>query len=251
MNRTSMKLTLMLAATLAATIGCSSKNYVRQQTTPLINKTNELDDLTAKNSRDIKDVDQRAQAGIQAVQARAAEVDQKALAAGSEADKAQLSANGATQRVDVLTNAVLNLDNYRPVVETAVHFGFDKDNLTKDAKEAIDQLAASVATTKGYIITVEGATDSVGSSEYNYDLSQRRAKAVIQYLAAEKSVPAYKIYLIGLGKDKPVETNKTPGGRAKNRRVDIHLMTNTGTGTTPAQAPSNPTPTASANPPSL
>src|SRR5450759_1648419 len=89
MNRTS--LTLMLAATLVATIGCTSKNYVRQQTTPLINKTNELDDLTAKNSRDIKDVDQRAQPGIQAVQARAAEVAPKALAAGSEADKAQLS----------------------------------------------------------------------------------------------------------------------------------------------------------------
>ena len=248
---TSLTLTLMLAATLVASIGCTTKNYVRQQTTPLINKTNELDDLTAKNSKDIKDVDQRAQAGIQAVQAKAAEVDQKALVAGSEADKAQLSANTASQRVDTLTNAVVNLDNYRPVVETAVHFGFNKDNLTKEAKEAIDQLAASVATTKGYIITVEGATDSVGSSEYNYDLSQRRADAVIQYLAAEKGVPAYKIYLIGLGKDKPVESNKTRDGRAKNRRVDIRLMTNTGDATTPAQAPSNQTPTASANPPSL
>jgi len=248
MNRTS--LTLMLAATMVASLGCTTKNYVRQQTTPLINKTNELDDMTAKNSKEIKDVDSRSQAGIQAVQARAAEVDQKAVAAGSEADKAQLAANGASQRVDVLTNAVVNLDNYRPVVETAVHFGFNRDNLTKDAKEAIDQLAASVATTKGYIITVEGATDAVGSSEYNYDLSQRRANAVIQYLAAEKSVPAYKIYLIGLGKDKPVETNKTRDGRAKNRRVDIRLMTNTGAGTTPAQTPSNPAPSASATPPS-
>src|SRR5450755_3168503 len=249
MNRTS--LTLMLAATLAASIGCTTKNYVRQQTTPLINKTNELDDMTAKNSRDIRDVDQRAQAGIQAVQAKATEVDQKALAAGSEADKAQQSANNATQRVDTLTNAVINLDNYHPVVETAVHFGFNRDNLTKEAKEAIDELAASVAGTKGYIITVEGATDSVGSSDYNYDLSQRRANAVIQYLAAEKSVPAYKIYLIGLGKDKPVESNKTRDGRAKNRRVDVRLMTNTGTGSTPAETPSTTTPTASSNPPSL
>src|SRR5271168_4202372 len=247
MTRTS--LIICLAVSMAATVGCASKNYVKQETTPLINKTNELDDLTAKNSKDIKDVDQRAQAGIQAVQAKAAEVDQKALAAGSEADKAQLSANAATQRVDALTNAVVNLDNYRPVVETAVHFGFNKDNLTKDAKEAIDQLAASVATTKGYIITVEGATDSVGSSEYNYDLSQRRANAVIQYLAAEKNVPGYKIYLIGLGKDKPVESNKTADGRAKNRRVDIRLMTNTGTGNNPAQAPA-PSPSATATPPS-
>jgi hypothetical protein len=73
---------------------------------------------------------------------------------------------------------------------------------------------------------------------------------VIQYLAAEKSVPAYKIYLIGLGKDKPVDSNKTADGRAKNRRVDIRLMTNIGADTTtPAQAPaSNPSPTANANP---
>jgi OOP family OmpA-OmpF porin len=235
MNRTS--LTLMLAATLVASIGCTTKKYVRQETTPLINKTNTLDDMTAKNSHDIKDVDQRAQSGIQAVQARAAEVDQKALAAGTEADKAQTAANGATQRVDTLTNTVVNLDNYRPVVETAVHFGFNKDNLTKEAREAIDQLAASVATTKGYIITVEGATDSIGGADYNYNLSERRANAVIQYLAAEKSVPAYKIYLIGLGKDKPVESNKTPDGRAKNRRVDIRLMTNTTGSDTPAQTP--------------
>jgi outer membrane protein OmpA-like peptidoglycan-associated protein len=252
MNPTSFKMTLLLAATLVASVGCTTKNYVRQQTTPLINKTNELDDLNAKNSKDLKDVDQRAQTGIQAVQAKAAEVDQKALAAGSEADKAQLSANGATQRVDALTNTVVNLDNYRPVVETAVHFGFNKDNLTKDAKEAIDQLATSVASTKGYIITVEGATDSVGSSEYNYDLSQRRANAVIQYLAAEKNVPGYKIYLIGLGKDKPVESNKTADGRAKNRRVDIRLMTNTGAGTTtPPQTPSTTTGAAATTPPSL
>ena len=243
-----ISLTLMLALAVAASIGCTTKNYVRQQTTPLINKTNELDDLTAKNSKDIKDVDQRAQAGVQAVQAKATEVDQKALAAGSSADKAQMAANSAAQRVDTLTNAVVNLDNYKPVVETSVHFGFNRDNLTKEAKEAIDQLAASVATTKGYIITVEGATDSVGSADYNYELSQRRANAVIQYLAAEKSVPAYKIYLIGLGKDKPVDSNSTRDGRAKNRRVDIRLMTNTENGT---QTPSQQTPTASANPPSL
>jgi OOP family OmpA-OmpF porin len=256
MNRTLP--TLMLVAVLAATLGCSSKNYVRQQTTPLINKTNELDDLTAKNTRDIKDVDQRSQAGIEGVQARAAEVDKKALAAGSQADQAQQMASSATQRVDLLTNAVVNLDNYHPVAETSVLFGFDKDNLTKAAKEELDNLATNVSSTKGYIVTVEGATDSVGSEEYNYDLSQRRANSVIQYLAAEKNIPAHKIYLIGLGKDKPVESNKTSEGRAKNRRVEVRLMTNT-TGTnanpTPSGTSANPAPNSNqsatgANPPS-
>jgi OOP family OmpA-OmpF porin len=239
-------LTLMLAFVVAASIGCTTKNYVRQQTTPLVNKTNELDDLTAQNSKAIKDVDQRAQSGIQTAQNAANQADQKALAAGQSADKAQMAANTAAQRVDTLTNTVVNLDNYRSVAETSVHFGFNKDNLTKEARESIDQLAESVASTKGYIITVEGATDSVGGADYNYELSQRRADAVIQYLASEKNIPAYKIYLIGMGKDKPVETNKTSAGRAKNRRVDIRLMTNTGSGTD-----TQGTPSATANPPSM
>lgn len=235
MNRTS--LTLALAVTLAASVGCASKNYVRQQTTPLINKTNELDDMTAKNSHDIKDVDSRAQAGIQQVNAKTDAADQKAQAAGQQADQAQTLANNASQRVDSLSNAVANLDNYRVVDQTSVLFGFNKDNLTKDAKAALDQLAGNVSNTKGYIVTVEGGTDSVGNGDYNYALSERRANAVIQYLASQHNVPAYKIYLIGLGKDKPVDSNKTREGRAKNRRVDVRLMTNTAEGNAPAQAP--------------
>ncbi len=237
MTRTS--LIVLLALTTAATVGCSSKKYVRQETTPLINKTNELDDLTAKNTNAIKDVDARAQAGIQQVNAKTTEVEQKAQSAAQQAGQAQTSADNAVHRVDSLTNTVANLDNYRVVTETSVHFGFDKDNLTKKAQEALDQLANDVPNTKGYIITVEGGTDSVGNQEYNYGLSERRADSVIQYLASKHSIPAHKIYLVGLGKDKPVDDNKTRDGRAKNRRVDVRLMTNTVEGSTPA-ATTNP-----------
>src|SRR2546429_7702584 len=247
MNRTS--LTFLLVLSMAATVGCSSKNYVKQQTTPLINKTNELDDLTAKNSRDIKDVDARAQAGIQAVNTKTAEVEQKAQSAGQNAASAQQMADAANNRVGLLTNTVANLDNYHVVAETSVHFGFNKDNLTPKAKEALDQMATDIQNAKGYIIAVEGGADSVGPADYNYDLSQRRADSVIQYLASEHQVPAHKIYLIGLGKDKPVESNKTAQGRAKNRRVDVRLMTNTSAGETPAQAPAaNPSANPSTNP---
>lgn len=235
MNRTS--LIVLLASSMAATVGCASKNYVRQETTPLINKTNELDDLTAKNTNAIKDVDARAQAGIQQVNTKAAEVDQKAQAASQQAGDAQTLADNAVHRVDSLQNTVANLDNYRVVTETSVHFGFDKDTLTKTAKEALDQLSNDVPNTKGYIVTVEGGTDSVGGADYNYGLSERRANAVIQYLASQHSVPAHKIYLVGLGKDKPVDSNKTRDGRAKNRRVDVRLMTNSVDNATPAQQP--------------
>jgi OmpA-OmpF porin, OOP family len=238
MTRTS--LTVLLALTMATTLGCASKNYVRQQTTPLINKTNELDDMTAKNSRDIKDVDARAQAGIEQAENKAADANQKALAAGQQATQAQTLADNATRRVDTLQATVANLDNYHVVTETAVNFGFDKDNLTQDAKAALDHFAGDVANAKGYIITVEGGTDSTGPADYNYQLSQRRADSVIQYLAAQHNIPVHKIYLIGLGKDKPVDSNKTREGRAKNRRVDVRLMTN-GTATeTPAAQTATP-----------
>ena len=239
MNRAS--LALALAVSMAATVGCASKKYVKEQTTPIINKTNELDDLTAQNSKAIKDVDARAQAGIQDVNTRASAADQKAQAAGQQASQAQQLADNAVHRVGVLTDAVANLDNYKIVSETAVHFGFDKDFLTKQAKDELDKMAGSVPNTKGYIITVEGGTDSVGPADYNYSLSERRADSVIQYLSSKYNIPAHKIYLIGLGKDKPVEPNKTREGRAANRRVDVRLITNT-TGAAPQQPSATPAP---------
>ncbi len=225
MNRLSA-FALVLAASLPFSVGCATKKYVRNETAPVINKVNELDDLTAKNTRDIRDVDTRAQQGIQSVQAKAAAADQKAMAAGQSADQAQNLANTAANRADSLTGTVANLDNYRPVVETSVHFGFDKFELTSKAKKALDELGAELPNAKHYIVVVDGNTDSVGSANYNYILSKRRADSVIHYLVTKYNLPAYKIYIIGLGKDQPMASNSSTAGRAKNRRVDVRLMTN-------------------------
>jgi OmpA-OmpF porin, OOP family len=219
-------ITVVLAGVVVFNAGCSTKKYVRNQTAPLINKTNELDDITAKNSKDIKDVDTRAQQGIQSVNEKTAAADQKAVAAGQTADQAQQVASAASTRVETLTNTVANLDNYRPVAETSVHFAFDKAMLTKKAKQALDQLAGDIPNTKGYVVEIEGGTDSVGSPDYNYKLSERRAQAVIQYLAQNYNIPAHKIYVIGLGEDKKVAPNNSASGRAQNRRVDVRLLTN-------------------------
>jgi outer membrane protein OmpA-like peptidoglycan-associated protein len=217
---------LIVVVAVGLTTGCATKNYVRQQVTPLVNKTDELDQMTAKNSRDIRDVDARAQAGIQDVQAKAAAADQKAQTAGQQADQAQSLASQTATGVNRLTGVVSNLDNYQSVVDTSVHFGFDRAELTAKAKEALDELGAEVAKQKHYIIEVEGGTDSVGDAAYNYQLSQRRADAVIQYLVTNYQIPAYRIYVIGLGKDKPASSNKTSEGRSDNRRVEVRLMTN-------------------------
>jgi len=225
MNMKSSLVVVLSGASLMFSAGCATKNYVRQQTQPMIDKANQLDDLTAKNTHDIRDADTRAQQGIQGASQKASEADQKAMDARGRADQAQTLASQAGSRIDMLSNQVANLDNYSPVVETSVHFAFDKADLKPKAKEALDQLLAEIPNTKGYLVVVEGDTDSVGPATYNYKLSERRAEAVIQYLA-EKNVPAHKIYLIGLGKDKYAAPNTTAEGRAKNRRVEVRLMSN-------------------------
>ncbi len=230
MNRFSA-LAVLVAASLPFTAGCASKNYVRNEVTPTVNKVNELDDLTAKNTRDIRSTDQKAQQGIQQANQAASQADEKALAAGKSADQAQQAANQAGTRVTSLAGTVENLDNYKQVSDATVLFGFDKAVLTKKEKADLDQFAQQIQGAKHYIVQVEGYTDSVGAADYNYQLSQRRADAVIQYLASKYDVPAYKIFLIGLGKDNPVAQNTSAKGRAQNRRVDVRLMSNNATET--------------------
>jgi OmpA-OmpF porin, OOP family len=225
MNRYSV-LAVLVAGSLPFTVGCSTKKYVRNQTTPIINNVNELDDQTAKNTRDIRDVNDRAQQGIAQVNSKADAAEQKAQSAGQAADQANQNATTASNRVTSLAGTVENLDNYKPVTETTVQFGFDKSQLTRKDKQTLDGFASQLSSQKHYIVQVEGYTDSTGPADYNYQLSQKRADAVIQYLAQKYQVPAYKIFLIGLGKDNPVAQNTSASGRAQNRRVDVRLMAN-------------------------
>ena len=208
------------------TVGCSTKNYVRSQTTPIIQQTNELDSKTAADHRDIVDTDERAKTGIAGAQSAANTADQHALAAGQSADAANHSAHEAYNRVDSLSGVVANLDNYKQLSDVNVTFAFDKYVLTASDKKQLDDMAASLTSARGYILEVTGGTDTVGDAAYNYQLSQRRADAVVNYLSSKYNIPPHKFYLIGIGKDQQVASDSTAAGRAKNRRVDIKLMSN-------------------------
>ena len=246
-------LPVLAIGVLALAAGCASKTYVKQQTAPIVNKVDELDVQTGQTTRGIHDLDQRSQQGIQGVDAKASTADRKARGARQQADEAQQLASNANNGVNDLSNQVINLDNYHPVTEAAVHFGFDKADLSAKDKQQLDQIGAEIPNVRGYIVQIEGRTDSVGNPDYNYGLSQRRAAAVTQYLASMYNVPAHKVFVIGFGKDAPVEANKTARGRAENRRVDVRLMSNNmdaqNAGRDPAaeSAPAQ-TPSATANP---
>jgi len=216
----------VLAAAIAMLTGCATKNYVRTQTAPIIDHTNELNEKTAANNRAIHDTDDRATAGIQKAQGAADMATTNAQGAQKAAEDAETAANDAVHRADSLASVVEGLDKYQPIGNLSVTFGFDKSVLTADDKAQLDTFASSLGSTQSYILEVTGGTDSTGNADYNYALSQRRADAVVQYLAAKYGIPAHKFYLIGIGKDKEVADNKTREGRAKNRRVDIQILSN-------------------------
>ena len=221
MSRTTL-LSLLVVVGLLSTVGCATKGYVRNQVTPINNKIDELNDITAKNTQGIKDADSKADQGITAANA----ADQKAGDAASSANQANQGVARVGNGLNGLTGTVENLDNYKPVANTTLQFGVNKYTLTKADQQMLDEFAQQIGQQKHYIVQVQGFTDATGPTDYNYQLSQKRADAVIQYLAAKYNVPPYRIYIIGLGKENPVAENKNAAGRAKNRRVDVQLMTN-------------------------
>ena len=127
------------------TAGCSTKNYVRTQTTPLVQKTNELDDAVAANNRSIQSTNDRAQAGIQQAQQSANTATQNASCRNPGCDPGAGKAQEAVNRADSLASVVANLDNYKQIGDVSVTFGFDKSVLTKDDQAQLDALGPQLA----------------------------------------------------------------------------------------------------------
>jgi outer membrane protein OmpA-like peptidoglycan-associated protein len=218
--------------------GCATKKYVRNTTAPIQAKVDQVGDQTTRNGQQIeetrgqvKQVDEKAQSGISAAQERASAADQHAATADQHAGEAMTKANTATQMgeqnqhaLNTLRGVVSNIDDYKLQTEVAVPFKFDKYALTDDAKTELDKLAGDVKSDKRFFIAVEGYTDKTGSRAYNEALSRRRADTVVQYLVAKHEIPIYRIHMIGLGEEKPVDEGKTRDARAKNRRVEVKVF---------------------------
>jgi outer membrane protein OmpA-like peptidoglycan-associated protein len=228
---------LVASLLVAGATGCATKNYVRSQTAPLVEHTDQLDTKTAANNRQVHDVDDRAKSGINHAQGSADTANENAQNAGKAAGDADTAANDAVHRADSLDSVVQGLDSYKKMADVSVTFGFDKAVLTADDREQLDSFAGQLGSAKSYILEVTGGTDSTGPAQYNYELSQRRADAVVQYLASKYGIAARRFYLIGIGKDKEVASNATAEGRKQNRRVEVQLLTNLNTDN--AQSASN------------
>jgi len=101
------------------------------------------------------------------------------------------------------------------------YFDFDRSTLKPDGKRIVDEeVVAPMKEHRELRALVEGHTDSIGSESYNQRLSERRANAVRDYMVS-RGVEASRITTKGWGKSKPVASNETKEGQAKNRRVEI------------------------------
>jgi OmpA-OmpF porin, OOP family len=226
----------VLSALLGA--GCATKTYVKKTVDPVSGK---LDQVATKTDQQGQTLDQtrtsldqtraavdKNETAINATNERAVAADNRAGDALNRADEAGKKADTANQGVNSLraqlADTVANLDAYKQVAASTVNFKFNSDKLDSEAKMSLDQMVASQGQYKRFFIAVEGFTDRVGSSDYNAALSRRRADAVVAYLVAEHNVPIYRIHMVGLGKDKPLDDGKSRAAYAKNRRVEITLF---------------------------
>jgi outer membrane protein OmpA-like peptidoglycan-associated protein len=200
------------------------KSYVKRQTEPIRDRVNELDDLTAANSRAIKDTDARAQAGIKLASDKANEADQHAIDAGNKATMAQQSAQQATTRIQTVETVVGNIDQYKASNQTEIRFRPGQTVLSKNAKDALDEMATGVKGQRGYIIEVQGFSSGKGQTAITN--SQKMAESVVRYMVLNNEIPVYRIYLVGMGNapvatDADAQTKHMSGGR-----VEISLLKN-------------------------
>lgn len=213
------------------------KKWVKRQVDPIKDRTNELDQLQAKNANDIRDVDSRSQAGINKAMTAAQAADQRAMDARNRADAAQGLASNASSRTDALNGTISNLDQYQMVSSTAVPFVPGRTVLGPKAKSELDDLAAKLNGEKGYIVEVQGYSRS------GVQTSQAMADSVVRYLVTEHQVPIYRIYKTGLGKNKATSTD---GEKPLTNGVQVSLMHNSlaTMGTTQASSATDAQPSA-------
>ena len=217
------------------------KKYVQRQVQPIQDRVNELDELTASNSKEIKDVDSRAQQGIQLASAKANEADLHAIDAGNKAQTAQQTAEQANTRLSSVEQVVGNIDQYKATTQTEIRFRPGQSLLSKKAKDALDEMATPLKDQRGYIVEVQGF--SSGHGQTAIATSQKMADSVVRYLVLNHEIPVYRIYVVGMGNAPVPEEAQTK--RATGGRVEISLLKNDlerlAVSSTPTSTPSSTT----------
>lgn len=224
--------------------GCATKKYVAKSIAPVEqrvsgteNKNAEQDKQIASQGTEIQELDRdlsRTKEKLTDTDNKANQANLAAKAADQKADGAQQAANGAQQSannaktfaeqgLDRLGRTVDSMNKFQMVKSETVLFGVNKESLTDESRQQLDDLAKQAAAMDRYVIEIQGFTDKTGPADYNDMLSERRAEAVARYLSIQYKIPVRNITMLGEGYAQPVADDKTRDGRKQNRRVEVKL----------------------------
>jgi outer membrane protein OmpA-like peptidoglycan-associated protein len=238
--------TIIISAGLALSLlgtGCATKKYVaksiapvEQRVTGVEGKNTEQDTKITANATQIDSVDKdlsrtkehlsdtdakvtAAAAAAAAADAKAAAAANAAMTADSKGQKGIETGTMAAKSVDTLREDVRN-GKFKMTKSDTVLFGFNRKNLSDEAKAQLDTFLQSLDGLSRYVVEIQGFTDKTGSPVYNDMLSQERAQAVARYLATHK-VPLRNITMMGTGVAEGEQ--KTRDERAQGRKVDVRI----------------------------
>jgi outer membrane protein OmpA-like peptidoglycan-associated protein len=241
-------LAILVASLSLMTVGCATKKFVREEIgksevktgsdigrvdsalTEEKARTTALNDQLGQTKVAVTEADTKAVEATnlaKTAQGRADEGVAQATKAQARADEANTTAGQAMAKADEtsarLTRLWASRNKRVPGDTVAILFRFDKAELDDRGQTALLDVAKQLQENPNLVVELEGYTDSVGGSDYNVQLSQRRSETVRRFLV-EKGIEMHRIHSIGLGDIRPTADNNNPKGREQNRRVMVKLF---------------------------
>lgn len=196
----------------------ATKEYVKRHVQPIRDRVNELDEITINDAKTIRELDARAQQGIQLASAKATLADQHATEAANNAQMAQQTLSSLDPRLTRAETVVGSLDQYKAGQQTEIRFRPGQTVLSKQAKDALDEMAAQLKGQRGYILEVQGFSSGQGQAAMAH--SRMVADSVVRYLVLNHEIPSYRIYVLGMG------NAAAAGSHISGIRVEVSLLRN-------------------------
>lgn len=158
------------------------------------------------------------------------EADLKAaITASARTAPVEKKSDDALREIAETSKRISSLDQYDVVNTVTLLFPVNSAKLGAEQEKQLDELASKAPGAKNYTVEIHGYTDSTGDFKKNIDLSQRRANAVVQYLAIKHNIPMRRMTVpMGYGETKPVGDGTTKEARMLSRRVEVKILVNKG-----------------------
>jgi len=219
---------LILAASAA---GCATRKFVHQEVRATADRLSARldthDEEIQSNTNQIAELVTTSKQNSQKIDSVRDETRQaagKALEANRLADQAQQAADKASSKVVLLDERFTNRNRFTVLTEKTVLFKFNDSKLSGRQLVDLDEAARLLRENLDTVAVLEGRTDSTGNRDYNLALGQRRLESVAHYLVVDKEVPAYRIFKMSFGSDRPIADNRSRDGRSKNRCAVITIL---------------------------